>query len=69
MVRERFVTLCVTLVVATSGVEAAELSVDDLAMPPAGTATVVVSGSIAGESTFGVNILLESVPRAGNTKR
>ncbi|MCH7925304.1 MAG: hypothetical protein IIC51_07195 [Planctomycetes bacterium] len=36
-------------------------------MPPGSTVTLTVSGDIAGESTFGVTILLEIVPAGGNT--
>ncbi|MFQ5463843.1 MAG: hypothetical protein ACE5E5_14605, partial [Phycisphaerae bacterium] len=41
------------------------LTVNSISMPPNSTADVVVSGSIAGMSTFGVNILVEITPRAG----
>ena len=57
----------VTLLVAAGGVRAAELSVTSLAMRPDSTTTVVVSGDIAGESTFGVTILVELVAQGGNT--
>lgn len=50
-----------------SGVEAAELSVGDLKMQPSGTAKAVVSGKIDGECTFGWSVMLELVPRKGNT--
>ena len=52
------------LVVANA--EGAELSVGNVAVVPGGTQSVVVSGDIAGESTFGVTIILEIVPRSGN---
>ncbi len=44
-----------------------ELSVNSLAMSPNSIVTLTVSGDIAGESTFGYTILLEIVPRVGNT--
>lgn len=50
-----------------TAVHAAELSVSEVVIAPGATAEVVVSGDIAGESTFGLNILLEIVPRAGTT--
>ncbi len=42
---------------------AAELSVSRIAMPPNSTTSLVVSGTIDNESTFGVTILLEIIPR------
>ncbi len=62
-----FCTALATTLISLSAGRGAELSVADTIVTPAGTATVVVSGDIAGESTFGVNILLEIFPRAGNT--
>ncbi|MGD2107960.1 MAG: hypothetical protein PVI86_01085 [Phycisphaerae bacterium] len=59
------VALSVVLV-ARAGVDAAELSVGDLNMVAGDTATVVVSGDIAGESTTGLTILAEIVTRGGN---
>jgi len=52
------------LVVANA--KGAELSVGNVAVIPGGTQSVVVSGDIAGESTFGLTITLEIVPRSGN---
>ena len=49
-----------------AAIEAAELSVGNLIIAPSETGTVEVSGSIAGEETCGVTILLEIVSRAGN---
>jgi len=46
---------------------AAELSVGDVHMVQGTVAALVVFGNISGESTFGVTILLELVPRAGAT--
>ncbi len=60
--------LAMGLVVAALGGRAligAELSVANLAMTPASTAVVIVSGAVNNESTFGVEILVELVPRAG----
>ena len=45
--------------------KAAELSIGDYVMSPAGTETIEVSGDIAGEETFGVSVLVEIVPRSG----
>ena len=36
-------------------------------MPPGSTVTLTVSGTIAGETTFGVTSLLEIVPAGGTT--
>ena len=61
-----------SLVVAVSGLNSAQatgpsLTVNSISMPPGATGTVTVSGTISGESTFGVNILVELVPQAGTT--
>jgi hypothetical protein len=53
------------LFVPVVGLRAAELAVGDVSIPPGTTANVLVSGSIANESTFGVTIMLEIIPRAG----
>jgi hypothetical protein len=53
--------------VCASAAQAADLSVGDVTMPPGATANVVVSGSIAGETTYGVTVLIEIVSRGGNT--
>lgn len=45
----------------------AELSVGHLDLAHGGSAAVVVSGRIANFDTYGVNILLELIPRAGGT--
>lgn len=50
----------------SSGAWAAEMSAGDLVMRPNGSADVVVSGSIDGESTFAWTVMLELIPRAGN---
>ena len=47
------------------GLRAAELAVGSVGIPPGTTAEMVVSGNIVNESTFGVTIMLEIVPRAG----
>ena len=57
----------VAALVAAGSAHAASLSVGDVGMGPGATANVVVSGDIAGESTFGVTILVELVPQAGVT--
>lgn len=44
----------------------ASLSVEDWALPAGRTAKVIVSGAVAGASTFGVEIILEIVSRTGN---
>lgn len=56
-----------TWVLSVTTVQGAELSVSDVIMSPGMTANVVVSGNIAGESTYGVCVQLEIVPRAGAT--
>jgi len=53
------------LVCANHAARAAELSASNIIMEPGDTADVVVSGAINGESTFGVTIVVELVPRAG----
>ena len=45
----------------------ADLTIGSYVLSPASTETVVVSGDIAGESTFGVSIMVEIVPQAGTT--
>ncbi|RME40337.1 MAG: hypothetical protein D6788_03530, partial [Planctomycetota bacterium] len=57
----------VAVLLAAGPLQAAELSVTSISLTPGGTGTVVVAGNIAGESTFGYTILVELVPRAGNT--
>ncbi len=47
--------------------DAAELTAHNLNLMSGETSRVVVSGRIAGELTFGVNIMVEIVPRAGAT--
>ena len=47
--------------------DAAELTAHNLTLMSGETSGVVVSGRIAGELTFGVNIMVEIVPRAGAT--
>ncbi|MGB2984255.1 MAG: hypothetical protein WBE26_00085 [Phycisphaerae bacterium] len=59
-------TVCAVVLLGAADVEAAELSVGSVNMISDTTENVVVSGDIAGESTFGVNILVEIVPRGGN---
>jgi hypothetical protein len=51
------------LITAAHSAWGAELSVGVLAMRPGALAEVVVVGSIQGEATFGVTILVELVPR------
>lgn len=48
---------------------AAELTVEGLALRPGSTGELVVSGSISGESTYGVTIMMELVPRPGAVGR
>jgi len=48
-------------------VRGAELSVGSLTLAPGASAQVSVGGGISGEATFGVSILVELVPRPGNT--
>ena len=48
------------------GIVQAVLTVENTATQPGMTAQVIVSGDVAGESTYGVSILVEIVPRGGN---
>ena len=50
-----------------SNLRAAELSVADLKIRPHGQGQVVVSGTIDGESTFGVTVMVEVTARPGST--
>ena len=59
-------TTAVVILLASSFCAAAELSVGDIMVRPNGNGRIVVSGSIDNESTFGVTIMLELVPRAGS---
>lgn len=65
MLRKQIVLMAV-LTAVLGGVQAASaqptLTVQGISMPPGSTVTLNVSGAIAGDSTFGVNILLEIVP-------
>jgi len=45
---------------------AAELSVQELRIRPSKTGTVIVSGALEDESTYGVTIMVELIPRPGN---
>lgn len=53
------------LLVPSQSLMAAELSVGDLKIRPHGQGQIVVSGKIDGESTYGVTIMVELVPRPG----
>jgi len=53
------------LVAPTGEFGVPELAVNDVVMSPGASAELVVSGDISGESTFGVTILVEIMPRAG----
>jgi len=65
----RLTILVWLLVLAIPGRHAcgAELAVADLTLPPGATSDVVVSGSVDGEATFGVTIVVEIAPRTGST--
>ena len=63
----RAAILAALLLTSAVGVKAAELSVTSLVMPPDSTTTLVVSGNITGESTYGLTILVEIVPRTDHT--
>ncbi|MFQ5591549.1 MAG: DUF4215 domain-containing protein, partial [Phycisphaerae bacterium] len=60
--RDRLAATFVPLAIMASNVRAAELSVADLVLSRGASATLVVSGGIAGEPTYAVSILLELVP-------
>lgn len=53
------------LLMVGAGAHAADLSVGNVTIVQGGMMNVIVSGNIAGESTIGVTIQLEIVPRAG----
>jgi hypothetical protein len=57
--------LVIVLVVGSTQLRAAELSVGNLSMTQGGSEMVVVSGTLSAESTYGVTIYVELVPRAG----
>ncbi|MGB2984571.1 MAG: hypothetical protein WBE26_01700 [Phycisphaerae bacterium] len=59
------VAILLNVFTAAVCVDAAELTVGDLSMTQGTTAEVVVSGGIAGESTYGVRIMVEIIPRGG----
>ncbi len=59
--------ICLTVLLAATSANAAELSVDSIAMFPGNTQDLIVFGEIVEESTFGVTITLEVAPRDGNT--
>ncbi len=59
-------TAAVAVLLASSYCAAAELSAGNIMVRPNGKGRIVVSGSIDNESTFGVTIMLELVPRPGN---
>jgi len=65
MLRTKLITMILAVLGGLGIAEGASLSVGNLAMPPGSTATVTVFGSIADESTFGVTVLVELVPRTG----
>ena len=67
MCTKRLTIMLVSLLGVVSGAQAAELSVNSMGMPPDSTVTLVVSGDIAGESTYGATIMAEIVTRVGNT--
>jgi hypothetical protein len=67
MLPKRVVFVVAAVLVARSGVRAAELSVSDVAMEPGTTAAVVVFGTITDEATFGVTIVVEITPRLTTT--
>lgn len=56
-----------TILLAGADVEGAELRVGSVAVLAGTNAEVVVSGTVAGEVTFGLTILVEIVPRVGST--
>ena len=63
--RSSFVLAALAAVLGGPTAHAAELSVSDILMQPNQTVEVVISGDISSESTIGVNILVELIPRAG----
>ncbi len=63
MFRSLMIGVMVIGLVGVGRLEAAELTVGDLAILQDSTSAITVYGSIDGESTYGVNILVEIVPR------
>ena len=59
-------TAAVVILLASSYCAAAELSVGNIMVRPNGNGRIAVSGSIDNESTFGVTIMLELLPRPGS---
>lgn len=58
---------CLPWLFAGATVHASELSADQTAVRPGGVGLVTVSGSIEMESTYGVTVMVELVPRPGTT--
>lgn len=55
------------LIVLAQPLHAASLEAGSTTLPAGTSGSVVVTGAIDGEATYGVTILVEIVPRAGNT--
>lgn len=51
----------------SEGAESPELSVGDATLQPGATGVLAVHGHIGGDSTFGVTVMAQILPRAGNT--
>ena len=66
MIRKLVIRAVIVALAGAVTAEAVELAVADLIIPLDGTGTLVVSGSIAGDETFGLTIVLEISSRAGN---
>lgn len=60
------VAIAASFVLVGVSVQAATLAVRPVTLDPGGIAPVIVEGSASNESTFGVSILVELVPRPGN---
>ncbi len=67
MLRKGVVPAVVAVLVGVVVAEAADIAVEDLSLAPGETGTLVVSAAIADEETWGITILVEILPRAGNT--
>ncbi len=65
MISKRFLGILMVTLAAVGTSEAAEMSVSSLLMPPGSTVTLEINGDIAGESTFGLTVMVELVPQVG----
>ena len=65
MIKKRMLGTLIVTLAAAGTLQAAEMSVSSMLMPPGATATLEINGDLVGESTFGLTIMAELVPQAG----